>query len=289
LVEPIQHLEKTALAIAHGDLSKQATVETTDEVGALADTFNYMIGELRGLIDKQRLFIANASHELRTPLTNIKLRSEALLDLGDEEPSVRQRYISEIDSEADRLGRLANTLLDLSRIETACRAPAREAIDLAPVLLAVVKSVRLRMNQAHLTFKVQIPPQLPPLAVWSDQVEAIVLNLLDNAIKYTPSGGTIRFQATVEQADCVLRVQDNGPGIPPEDLPYVFDRFYRVDKARSRQSARLSIGSGVGLGLAIVKTLVEQNNGSVQIESMIGQGTTLVVKFPLVAPSQTTA
>jgi signal transduction histidine kinase len=282
LVAPLRRLETTALAVGGGDLSQQAIVDSTDEIGALADAFNYMMEELRRLIDSQRTFIANASHELRTPLANIKLRSEALIDIGDEDPELTRRYIHEIDGEADRMGRLANTLLDLARLEAQPRSPAHEAVDVTPTLFSVARAMRLRMRQAQLSFIVHIPTEVPPLAVWTDQLEAIIFNLLDNAIRYTPPGGEVRFEVSVTEGRCILRVQDNGPGIPAEDLPRIFDRFYRVDKARSRQAAHFGIGSGSGLGLSIAKALAEANGGTLQVESTPGHGTTFMLSFPTI-------
>lgn len=281
LVAPLRQLETAALAVGRGDFSQLAAVDTSDEIGALADAFNYMVEELSRLIERQRVFIANASHELRTPLTNIKLRSEALVDIIDEDPNLGRRYIREIDSEADRLGRLANTLLDLARMEGLPRPPVDSPVDITPALLSVVRAMRLRMRQAELSFRAHIPADLPRLAVWPDQVEVIVLNLLDNAVRYTPPGGEVHFAANADAATVGLRIHDTGLGIPLEDLPHIFDRFYRVDKARSRQSEGAGVGSGSGLGLSIVKTLVEANGGAVVVESTVGRGTTFGVTFPV--------
>jgi signal transduction histidine kinase len=283
LVKPVRELEQAALAIAKGDLSQQVAVTTADELGSLASAFNFMADELRRMLEQQRLFVANASHELRTPLTNIKLRSEALLNVGKDDPTITERYLTEIDSEADRLGRLASTLLDLSRLEdrSATERSPEENVDISPILLSVARAMRLRTNRRGLTLRATIPEELPPIRVWPDQVEAVVINLMDNAIKYTPEGGEIRLDAQAADGWCQIRIQDTGPGIPEEDLPYIFDRFYRVDKTRSRRTGKDGIGSGAGLGLSIVKTLVEQNGGRIQAESIPGQGTTFVVEFPV--------
>jgi signal transduction histidine kinase len=231
------------------------------------------------MIEQQRLFIANASHELRTPLTNIKLRSEALLDGGLDDPAIARRYLGDIDSEADRLARLANTLLDLSRLERGTGAPPTEAVDIAPVLLAVARSARLGVHAAGLSLRADIPTQLPPLRVWPEQVEAALVNLLDNAVKYTPKGGEVRLSVQVVDGNCQILVADTGLGIPAEDIPHIFERFYRVDKARSRRSGSNSSG-GAGLGLAIVKVLAEQNGGRIRAESVVGAGTTFILEFP---------
>ncbi len=279
LVQPVRELEAASLAIAQGDLTRQVPAQAADELGALARAFNRMVGELQRMLEQQRLFVANASHELRTPITNIKLRSETLLDGGLHDSAIAERYLAEIDSEADRLGRLANALLDLSRLESADPSPPVESVDLVPVLLSVVRSMRMRVGEAGQTLRTELPNQLPPLRVWPEQIEAVVINLMDNAIKYTPEGGTIRLDAESDAAVCRIRVADSGLGIPAADLPHIFERFYRVDKARSRQTGKNGTG-GAGLGLAIVAVLVERNSGRVWAESEIGQGTTITLEFP---------
>ncbi|HSN74037.1 MAG TPA: ATP-binding protein, partial [Anaerolineae bacterium] len=280
LVRPVQQLEQASLRVAGGDLSQQVPVETADELGALGNAFNSMVREVREMMAQQRLFVANASHELRTPLTNIKLRSEALLGGASEDPAVAGRYLAEIDREADRLGRLASALLDLSRLEEG-RAfqTAVEPVDLLPLLRAVADATALRASQAGLTLHVDLPPALPSLAVWPEQVEAVLVNLLDNAIKFTPAGGQVSLSAAAHDRRCLIQVADSGPGIPAEDLPHVFERFYRVDKARSRSDVEPG-SSGAGLGLAIVKALLEQNGGQITVESQPGRGTLFTVELP---------
>ena len=279
LVQPVRALEAASLAIAQGDLTRQAPAHSTDELGALARAFNLMVGELQRMIEQQRLFVANASHELRTPITNIKLRSETLLNGGKDDPAIAERYLAEIDNEADRLGRLANTLLDLSRLESADATAPSETTDLAPVLLSIARGMRIRVREAGQTLRVELPTRLPPLRVWPEQVEAVVVNLVDNAIKYTPEGGQVDLVAEVTDDVCQIRVTDTGLGIPAGDVPHIFERFYRVDKARSRRAGANGTG-GAGLGLSIVKVLVERNGGRVWAESEEGQGTTITVEFP---------
>ncbi len=286
LVRPLRSLEETAHAVGEGDFNQRTTVMTADEIGTVAVAFNNMVERVQRLIQGQRLFIANASHELRTPLTNIKLRSEALVDLvdgqqSDDELALTRRYIGEIDSEADRLSRLANTLLDLSRLDSLDQKPATEGVDLAPLLHAIANSIQLRVDQAQQTLDVDIPQKLPLLRVWPDQIETIILNLLDNAIKYTPPGGTIGLKADVVTHHCRLRVEDTGPGIPAAEVPHIFEQFYRVDKARSRQKTGFGIGSGAGLGLSLIKTLVARNGGIIGVESELGRGSVFTVLFSI--------
>lgn len=280
LVQPLHELEETAQRIAQGELQRSVPVHSADEVGALAVSFNGMVAQLRTLIEQQRQFVANASHELRTPLTNIKLRSEAVLAMEESLSPRAKRYVTEIDSEADRLRRLANTLLNLASIERQTQTVPLELTDIAPLLLEIVRSFRLAAQQAGIALRAQLPGQLPMLRLWPDHLIVIANNLFDNAIKYTPAGGEVSFSVTVTATTCSLHIQNDGAVIPAADLPYIFERFYRVDKARSRQSATQGAGSGAGLGLAIVKTLVELNQGEVTVTSAVDQGTCFTVTFP---------
>ncbi len=279
LVNPLQRLQETTERVAQGELDLSVSVESADEVGALAISFNAMVVQLRELIEKQRHFVANASHELRTPLTNIKLRSEAVLAMNAPLAPRAKQYVTEIDSEADRLRRLANTLLNLASIEQSATAPPQVATDIAPLLLEVARSFRMTARQADLTLRARIPEQICPLLVWPDHVVVIVNNLLDNAIKYTAAGGEVYLGVTATAQQLLIEIQDNGAGIPAEDLPHIFERFYRVDKARSRQSVGSGAGSGAGLGLSIVKILVALNQGEINVESSPGKGTKFTVIF----------
>ncbi|MEZ4638406.1 MAG: ATP-binding protein [Caldilineaceae bacterium] len=280
IVRPVQKLEEASLAIAGGDFSQQVPVESHDEIGALGGAFNHMAEQVSHMMTQQRLFVANASHELRTPLTNIKLRSEALLS-GIDDADLSQRYLREIDSEADRLGHLAATLLDLSRLDAAVDGKNGDPVDLLPMLHNVVAAQRLRIEQNGLNFHVELPPSLPSVRVWPEQIESILVNLLDNALKYTPPGQSVTLSAQAIADNLQIVVADTGNGIPAEDLPHIFERFYRVDKARSRRSAAQSQSSGVGLGLSIVKTLVEQNGGRIDVQSTPNAGTVFMVSFPV--------
>ncbi|MCB0113840.1 MAG: HAMP domain-containing protein, partial [Caldilineaceae bacterium] len=220
IVRPVQKLEEASLAIAGGDFSQQVPVESHDEIGALGGAFNHMAEQVSHMMTQQRLFVANASHELRTPLTNIKLRSEALLS-GIDDADLSQRYLREIDSEADRLGHLAATLLDLSRLDAAVDGKNGDPVDLLPMLHNVVAAQRLRIEQNGLNFHVELPPSLPSVRVWPEQIESILVNLLDNALKYTPPGQSVTLSAQAIADNLQIVVADTGNGIPAEDLPHI--------------------------------------------------------------------
>jgi len=283
LVQPVREMETAAIAAAGGDLDRRVPVQTADELGALATAFNHMIDEVRDMLERQRAFVANASHELRTPLTNIKLRAEAVRSLGDEEPALTARYVAEIESETDRMTRIANDLLELSHLEgnNSATQPA-PPVDLAAHLQRAAAIMQMRAEQAGLALTVAIASPLPPVSVHAEQVEEAVLNLLDNAIKYTPTGGRVLLEAEPGANELRIRVADTGPGIPAEDLPHIFDRFYRVDKVRSRQRGQpAGLGSGAGLGLSITKALVEENGGVISATPAETGGMVFEVSFPV--------
>jgi signal transduction histidine kinase len=290
LVRPVRDMEEAALAAAAGDLTQRVPVQTADELGALAAAFNHMIDEVRATLERQRAFVANASHELRTPLTNIKLRAEAVRTLGADEPALTARYVAELEGETDRMTRIANDLLELSQIENGVRpAAAPQAVDLAQPLREAAAIMRLRAEQAKLTLQVAVPAALPLVTQRTPRkIAEAVINLLDNAIKYTPAGGEVTLAAAATDSQIEIRVADSGPGIPAEDLPYIFDRFYRVDKVRSRQRGQLpGVGSGAGLGLSITKALVEQNGGAIAAAAAgDAGGMVFTIKFPMTAEAE---
>jgi two-component system phosphate regulon sensor histidine kinase PhoR len=234
--------------------------------------------ELRRLERLRRDFVANVSHELKTPLAVIKACIETLLDGAVDDPEHRGLFLGQIAEQADRLHALILDLLSLARIES-----GEEAFELEAVPLGLVVSACLERHRARAEAKGQQLEALPPEGsgpdadtAWADEeaIGQILDNLVDNALKYTPAGGVIRVRWHGEDGQVCLEVEDTGIGIPEADLPRIFERFYRVDKARSRELG------GTGLGLSIVKHLVGAMHGSVQASSQLGQGTTFHVRLP---------
>ncbi|TMA34746.1 MAG: HAMP domain-containing protein [Deltaproteobacteria bacterium] len=236
------------------------------------------VTELRRLEVVRRDFVANVSHELRTPLTAIKGYAETLLGpAGDERPTAR-RFLTVIDRHAERLGRLIDDLLTLSDLELG-RTPLRlAAVELAPVLDDVLAIFAERMKSSDISVATHVETSTPPVLADADRLQQVLINLVDNAIKYTPAGGRIAISvrpAEPAHAGMVeIDVADTGTGIPAEDLPRLTERFFRVEKARSR-----ALG-GTGLGLAIVKHIVQAHDGMLAIDSTLGHGTTVRVLLP---------
>ncbi len=234
------------------------------------------ITELRRLEKVRAEFVANVSHELRTPLTAIKGYLETVLDESVLESAMHRRFLEIANSHAERMGRLINDLLNLSDIETGKVVLHPTAISLGAFVQEVSAIFEKEAEKKEVGLLNQIPHDLWVEAD-RDRLSQILVNLVDNAVKYTPKGGTVRFHAAKAEANQIrIAIQDTGQGIPPSDLPRVTERFYRVDKARSRSEG------GTGLGLAIVKHLVQLHGGTLSIESEYGKGTTIEFLLPAV-------
>ena len=234
------------------------------------------VTEARSLERMRREFVANASHELRTPVAAIAAVAETLISTPGMAAADRARFERILWTHAGRLGRLVSDLLDLSRAEASGR-PRLEPVDLGDPLASALAAVRERADTKQLQVEVKVPPELPPLAADATALEQVLVNLLDNAVKYTEPGGRVEVRAAVDGGGKMVRiaVADTGPGIAAEHLPRLFERFYRVDPARSRELG------GTGLGLAIVKHLVQAHGGDAEVTSTVGKGTTFQVTFPV--------
>ena len=238
------------------------------------------VSELRRLEQVRTEFVANVSHELRTPLTAIQGYVETLLGGAIAEPDNAQRFLEIVLRHTERLGRLLGDLTDLSNIELGKLALRLAETKLAPIVESVLEITRPRAENGRVALEAHVPDALPPVYADHDRVAQILINLVDNAVKYTPPGGRVSVSAAVVAGPAVeVSVRDSGVGISSADLPRVTERFYRVDKARSRELG------GTGLGLAIVKHLVAAHGGNLQLESELGRGT--LVRFTLPVATRT--
>lgn len=233
------------------------------------------ITEIRRLERARRDFIANISHEFKTPLTAIRGFAETLLGGGLEDTENQRRFLEIIREHTLRLGRLTDDLLKLAQIEAGQLPLEPQTIPVAQIIDPCLEIALIEAKQKNLILNADYAGDLPPLYGDVRALQEILENLLDNAVQYTPPGGNIRVKAAVEESEMVLSVSDSGIGIPKADQDRIFERFYRADAARSRESG------GTGLGLAIVKHLVEANGGRIRVESEVGQGTTIYVYLPL--------
>ena len=271
---PIGALTKAAGKVAAGDLETSVPAKGRHEIARLSRAFNEMTTRLKSARQAQVDFVANVSHELRTPMTSIKGMLETLGE-GDVEPEARDRFLHTMRGEADRLINLVNDLIVLSQADSAKLELKREMHDLADVVSELARSIEHVMTEKGLTLRIETLVEGVRVSIDRARIEQVLFNLLDNAVKYSPLGGkvTIRLEKNAGN-DARVIVQDEGPGISAEDMARIGERFFRVDKARSRQEG------GGGLGLAIAKALVEAHGGELTIESREGEGTAVSFTLP---------
>lgn len=285
IVRPLSELRITAGRMAEGHLEARAhgvisAKGTADELITLGKAFNHMAEQVEAMIARQREFVANASHELRAPLAAIKLRAESLAN-GSLDPASAQEYASEINTDVGQLAQLVGDLLQLARAEDGTFTPPMESISPADVLADAVRAIRSRIALKHQQLTVSVSPDLPDAFIYANDLRIMVNNLLDNAVKYTPECGAIQLTAeSNESEECeeiAIEIHDSGPGIPPEDLPRVTERFFRVDRAHTRQTP------GMGLGLAITQALARRYDGTLTLTStgISGEGTTARLRLPI--------
>lgn len=263
----------------------RAASYSIEEYQRLAEAFNHFAHRLQASQKELREFVAQASHELRTPLTAVKLRAEALNTGALNNPEVAQRFLREIEEEIDRLSRMVNDLLDLSRLESGAEVSRRTLLNFGTIVTEVSEDFAVRAERAGVNLHVWVQPDLPPIHADEDQLWRVLVNLLDNAFHFTPPGGRIDLRAGYDHHRGVVHfeIQDSGTGIAPEDLPHIFKPFYRTQSTRQRSTR----SAGSGLGLAICKTIIEQHGGRIGADSHLGQGSTFWFDLPAVsAPSK---
>jgi signal transduction histidine kinase len=279
VAQPVRRLTRAAGAVAQGRFDQQVPVRSRDELGRLSQAFNDMSARLQAARQMQVDFVANVSHELRTPLTSVKGMVETLRDGAVDDLTVRDRFLETVEDETDRLIRLVNDLLTLSRADSEALNLRRTGVDVAALAQEVVAQLAPQAEARALTLAVQAAPGLPPAWADADRVAQVLLNLLDNALKYSRPGGRVTVRVAAEpDGGLSVQVRDQGIGIPAEDLAHVGQRFYRADKARSRA------GGGSGLGLAIARALVQAHGGRLWLESQEGQGTVASFTLPVLEP-----
>jgi two-component system phosphate regulon sensor histidine kinase PhoR len=252
------------------------------------------ITELRRLERVRRDFVANIGHELRTPLTSIKLLVETVRGAMHDDTQVAEDFLGQMEAELDRLTQLVRELLELSRIESGQVELHRTIVDAPQLLEEVAGRLRAQAVRAGVKLTVETGDSLPPIYADGERIEQVLVNLVHNAIKFTNPGGSVTLGAEGDSSDGEVRisVRDTGVGIPPDDLPRIFERFYKVDKARAgSRDRRDGLGSegGTGLGLAIAKHVVQAHGGRIWAESVYGQGSTFCFTLPNAASAATSS
>jgi heavy metal sensor kinase len=275
-LKPVDKIAQTAQEIEESDLSQRINVNTKDELGRLATTLNAMIGRLEKAFQRQKQFTSDASHELRTPLAVIE--AESSLALQKERPSSDYRQSLEIISQESRqMSSLIDQLLTLARADAGKEQWNFTEVNLGKLIANLSTDVEVLCQEKGLSFQLCQPLDL---VVKGDEarLRELFMNLLDNAIRYTPAPGTVSVSLRREGQMAVVAITDTGVGIPAEDIPFIFERFYRVDKSRSRAEG------GSGLGLAICRHIAEAHGGKIEVESQVGAGSTFSVWLPLQSP-----
>ena len=285
MIAPIQELTHAAEKVASGDFSDKVENSSKDEIGVLTRTFNDMAVQLEDTLDDlkrseqmRREFVANVSHELRTPITGVKSYAETLSADPAMPAATRARFLNVILNESDRMTKIVQDLLTLSRFDAGSFEFSFDEFSFETSVRDVYNAVRMEAQAHGHVFVLEVEPGIPRIRGDKARVEQVLMNMVSNAIKYTKDGGRITIKAGVRGGEVWCSVKDNGIGIPKDDTTKVFDRFYRVDKARSRESG------GTGLGLSIAQEIVVRHGGRIDLKSRLGHGTTITVWLPVEGP-----
>ncbi len=277
----IRELHHAAQRIAGGDLSTRVEVRGRDELADLSLTFNRMIAQLensarqqRELEKMRRDLIAGASHDLRTPLTSMRVVIEALADGLIEDVDSRQRYLASLHADIASLSKMIDELFELAQIDAGGLKLDRMPAALRDLISDVMMRLRPLAEAQQVQLDGAVAPDVDPVTFDVAKLERVLVNLINNALRYTPAHGRIDVKADRVGNQARIQICDTGTGIAPADLPYVFDRFYRGDQSRSRATG------GAGLGLAIAKGIVEAHGGTIGVQSELGHGTTFEIRLP---------
>ena len=258
--------------VRDGDYTHKLELPGRDELNLLSNEFNDLIARLQISESKRNRFVSDASHELKTPLASIKLLSDSILQNEMDTETIKE-FVGDIGAEAERLNRMSEKLLTLSRIDSNPSVDA-EIINVIPTIERVIRMLTPAAQKNNITVKTEYL-QDPTILILEDDLYQVIFNLVENGIKYNKSDSSLSISLTTENNNAVIKISDMGVGIPPDALAHIFERFYRVDKARSRSTG------GSGLGLSIVRNIVKRNNGEIHVESVLDRGTTVSVSFPI--------
>ena len=269
----ITSIFKAIKTVREGEYNYHINMGGSDELALLGDEFNSLTDRLRETDEVRRRFVANASHELKTPLASIRLLSDSILQNEGIERVTMQEFIGDIGTEAERLSRTTEKLMTLTRLDS--KIPDdKTSVDMQDAVVATLRMLKPLAASNNLLIDSDLMEGCYVLAT-EDSVHQVIFNLVENAIKYNKQGGTVSVRLFIEGKEVVLSVDDTGVGVPDDDLPHIFDRFYRVDKARSREAG------GSGLGLSIVRAIVQELNGTVTAERRDGGGMQFQVRLAL--------
>ena len=267
IINPFVDMNHIVQCYSKGDFSQRIPVQGRDEASQLGKSFNEMADQLKNLEVTRQSFVANVSHELRSPLTSMKGFMEAMMD-GTIPPEEHENYIGIVLSETRRMTAMVNDLLDLARIESGIITVNYEVFDINELIRRTLITFEARISEKRMELDVRFSTEQAYVYADSNQISQVLRNLIDNAIKYSPEGRTLGVSTYALRKEVYVTIRDTGVGIPAEDVPHIFDRFYKVEKAHTPSP---QVGSG--LGLAIVKKIIEAHGQSITVKSARGKGT----------------
>lgn len=272
--KPLIKIGEATREIAKGDFDIELSISNHDEVGQLAEDIRDMTKQLKEFRDSKRQFISHVSHDLRTPITYIKGYSAIMRDMSVIEDKELRRNLDVIYNEAKRMEYLVSDLFQLTKLEEGKISLQKEDTNIKPWLESIIASRQLMLDNLSLTCEIGADKSDVIVSIDQQRLGQAVINMIENSIRYTPKGGHIFINVSEKEAGVTIEIQDNGIGIRKEDLPQIWERFYRVDQSRTSESG------GSGLGLAIVKEIVEVHGGSVDVKSTEGKGTSFYLNIP---------
>lgn len=275
LINPLKQMNTAANDIANGDFQKRVPIDTEDEVGQLAHSFNNMAGELNKLEELRKSFIANISHDFRSPLTSVKGFISAILD-GTIPKESQDHYLEIVLDETERLSKLTANILDLTSMEAGEMKLDKSVFDIHIAIKKIIKGLEQRILEKEI--EIELVMEEKQILVYADleKIQRVIYNIVDNAIKFIEPKGQIKIETSILHHHKVqIKIEDNGPGIPAEDLKYIWDRFHKADRSRGKHK------KGTGLGLSIVKQIIKYHEEKIEVNSEEGEGTQFTFTLPI--------
>ncbi len=275
ITSPLEEFTAVAREISKGNFSKRIDVHGHNEISQMGETLNYMCDELGLLEEKRRKFVSDASHELKTPMAGIKLMCDSLVAAENLDPSMLKEFLTDMSDEVDRLTRIVERLLVLTKLDVGASSLKIEETDIRNVINQVVKKLTPIANAKDIVIYTDYHDRVfDPLLIDYDKIYEAIYNISDNAVKYSPEGGFVHIDVTADSNYLTVNIEDNGPGIPEGERDRIFERFYRLDDSRARDTG------GTGLGLAITKEAITMHGGTVDVRNASDIGSIFTIRLP---------
>ncbi len=277
VTSPIDEFIAVAKEISKGNFDKKVTVKSHNEFAQMAETLNFMTDELQSLEEKRKNFVSDVSHELKTPLATIKLICDSIVATPDPDAEMLKEFLGDLSDEVDRLTRIVESLLALTRMDSGKAQLKLVPVDTAAMIHAIVRNLTLKASEKGIVLYTNFTEEIRrEIMLDYDKIWEAIYNIVDNAIKYSPENGFVRVSLQKEDKFAIIRVEDNGPGIPEAEKDKIFERFYRLDDSRARDTG------GTGLGLAIAKEVVTMHGGAITVLSEGEAGSIFSIYLPIV-------